>query len=259
MNVFLSSFMLSTLKMPLFAKEDDSSSLVGPALDGIIEWFTEILDLNDFVNTFFIHIDISKARINEFFGYFSVLDDLKMLMIYIAGIIMFSLFGLHMVLVNMNYASDSSQKQTLVDLIARLPVTIVLILFIRDVFGIIDTLVNDILTDNFFDYSFADGFTDGFAMQSVGSVFGTGLSMVIGVVTVLPTLVVLILWICIIIELFKLLIEIAERNIVLWVLDILSPLAASAFVSRTTNAIFTSYLRMYFSQSLLCIWLRQRW
>lgn len=249
----LASFIPTISSIPLYDQSDDTSSLVGPAMNGILDWFKDALDISSFIQTFLPSFDFSKDNLNTFMGSFSFMNDLHMVIIYIAGIIMFSLFGLHIVLVNLNHASDSSQKQTLVDLIVRLPVTIALILFIRDIFGILDDLMDDILSRSFFDYSLTDGIADSVADSSVGEWFGSGLSVVVETVTVLPMVIVIVLWICIIMEFFKLAVEIWERNIVLWVLDIFAPLGASAYISRTTNAIFVNYLRMYASQLILAI------
>lgn len=229
---------------------DDTSSLVGPACDGILEWLTNLFDLQSFFSSFFEDAGFGKSVIN---GYFSTdtLNSIRSTSIFIGAIIAICLFALHLVLVNMNFASDSSQKQTMVDLLIRMPITFLLILGIPSIITVIDSLVDEILNQAFFTPTFSDLLSDAETLMSTDKIVSNMISMT--ATAAFSTIIILVLFIAIIIEVVKLLIEIAERNIVLWVMDIFAPMAASTYVSRTTNGIFVNFLRMYASQSLLVI------
>lgn len=229
---------------------DDTSSLVGPACDGILEWLTNLFDLQSFFSSFFEDAGFGKSVIN---GYFSTdtLNSIRSTSIFISAIIAICLFALHLVLVNMNFASDSSQKQTMIDLLIRMPITFLLILGIPSIITVIDNIVDEILNQAFFTPTFSELLSDAGTLMSTDKIVSNMISMT--ATAAFSTIIILVLFIAIIIEVVKLLIEIAERNIVLWVMDIFAPMAASTYVSRTTNGIFVNFLRMYASQSILVI------
>lgn len=229
---------------------DDTSSLVGPACDGILEWITDLIDINSFIQSFFSGFGYNKTIIN---GYFAedTLNNIKSASVFAGLIIALCLFALHMVLVNMNFASDSSQKQTIIDLIIRLPIAVILALTIPSILSIVDDLVDSVLQQSFYQITLETLLNDRYSLfishNLITSMFSTTVNVTFGCI------VLVVLWIAIIIEIVKFLIEIAERGIVLWILDFFSPLAAGTYVSRTTSGIFTNFLRMYVSQSVLVI------
>lgn len=230
---------------------DDTSSLVGPACDGVLEWLLNIFDLKEFFGAIFKTCTFTKASITSYLQA-SVISDINMIIVYMAGILMVILFFLHLVLVNLNFASDSSQKQTMIELIVRLPITITLILGIPSVIKKIDEIAADVLSKDFFDFTITEAIDNsissyGSPAEAVGKLVDASITGTFAVILIL------VFYIAIIIEVIKLLIEIAERSIVLWCLDLFAPFAASTYVSRTTNNIFINYLRMYISQSLLVI------
>ncbi len=229
---------------------DDTSSLVGPACDGILEWLTDLIDINSFIYSFFDDFGYDKDLIN---GYFvqETLNNIKSASVFAGLIVALCLFALHMVLVNMNFASDSSQKQTIIDLIIRLPIAVMLAFLIPSVLSIVDNLVDSVLKQAFYQITPETLLQDNLSLflsgHTISSMFSTVINVTFGCI------ILVVLWIAIIIEIVKFLIEVAERTIVVWVLDFFSPLAAGTYVSRTTSGIFTNYLRMYVSQSVLVI------
>lgn len=238
-----------------FGLKEEASALVAPACNGILEWLADLFDVNKLLNALFKDAGYGKSVIN---GYFSeeTISSIHSTTIFIGAIIAVCLFALHMVLVNMNYASDSSQKQTMTDILIRTPIAFLLVLSVPSIISIIDDIVDTVLSQAFFNPTFGDLMKDttNFSIEeAAANIIGTGAEVVTVAPLLLDLIISLILFIAIIIEVVKLLIEIAERGIVLWVMDIFAPVAAGAYVSRTTSSIFTNFLRMYFSQSLLVV------
>lgn len=243
-----------------FGLKEEASALVGPACNGILEWLSNLFDFNKLLEVLFEDVSFSKSYINSKLAE-DTLSSIRSTSIFIGAIIAICLFAMHMVLVNMNYASDSSQKQTMIDILIRTPIAFLLVLTVPSVIGIMDDIVNEVLSQAFFNPTFGDLVKDTASVsieEVAGTVIKTGGELAASTVTfgapvILDLIITLILFIAIIIEVIKLLIEIAERGIVLWVMDIFAPVAAGAYVSRTTSSIFTNFLRMYFSQSLLIV------
>lgn len=232
-----------------YEKAQSSSAIVTPMMDGLVEWFENIFNWKALSQAIINPFDYSKAAIWQYFPV--VKDQMQLTMIMVGAIIALSLFGLHIVLVNLNYASDSSQKQSFIDLLIRLPITIVLIVAVSWLIKAMDDILLDAKSSSFFTNSITSMAANtankaaSDANEAVADLFAETLT------GPFKSLILLILGMAVLIEVIKLLLEIAERNVILWTLDLCAPVAAGTYVSRTTSNIFTNYLRMYANQCFL--------
>ena len=154
-----------------FGLKEEASALVGPACNGILEWLSNLFDFNKLLEVLFEDVSFSKSYINSKLAE-DTLSSIRSTSIFIGAIIAICLFAMHMVLVNMNYASDSSQKQTMIDILIRTPIAFLLVLTVPSVIGIMDDIVNEVLSQAFFNPTFGDLVKDT-ASVSIEEVAGT--------------------------------------------------------------------------------------
>lgn len=230
------------------ASSDDGSSeakLVSPVMDSTLDYldksFTpgeeeleQFEEQMDDISAFF-----SKDMVNNMIGDNGV-QKIESAMIFAGAALCFVLFTINLVLVNMNYASDSNKSQSIRDLLIRFPITLIFIVNASSVINLIDKLCAAIYSYvktniTFISFTF-----------SPTAVLDNALGFIlVGFVIVIKIMV--------FIEYIKILIELAERGFVIWGLSGAMPLACATYVSRTTSNIFSNYLRMYVNQWIMFI------
>lgn len=155
------------------------------------------------------------------------------------GLFVFSLFTI-------GFGGITEQKNEIHELIFRFFAAIVMIINIRpflqilnDSADIIISLCSSTIAGGFGSEASASGFIKEYMAEVLNQVL-FGVFMIILIIAML-------------IEFVKLVMEIIERYLVVFLLHIASPIAASLYVSRTTSSILSNFMRMYLSQLFLLI------
>lgn len=155
------------------------------------------------------------------------------------GLFVFSLFTI-------GFGGITEQKNEIHELIFRFFAAIVMIINIRpflqilnDSADIIISLCSSTIAGGFGSEASASGFIKEYLAAELNQVL-FGVFMIILIIAML-------------IEFVKLVMEIIERYLVVFLLHIASPIAASLYVSRTTSSILSNFMRMYLSQLFLLI------
>lgn len=155
----------------------------------------------------------------------------------------FSLIGIFVFsLLTIAFGGLTEQKNELHELIIRFFIAIVLILNIRPFLQLLNETTDIMIS------LCASTMSSGInGSQFGGDFFSGALSQVFfGILMIILVLAMLI-------EFVKLIMEIIERYLVVFLLHIASPIAGSFYVSRTTSSILSNYMRMYLSQLFLLI------
>ena len=141
----------------------------------------------------------------------------------------------------------ADQKNDFIELIVRFLGSLILICSLKQILGLINEIETEIAVRMSNSLSQSIYELSGNLNIDLESLVEAGIS------TILIELILIIVWIAVIIEFVKFMLEITERYLVVQLLTFSSPTVGSFWCSRTTSSILGNFIRMYIAQIFLLL------
>ena len=213
--------------------------------EGIVTWISSVVtDLMDAVSGLFLNaLGTDMTAMEEYFPFvekaFTVMQYTAWAVLFLVTVWqLFRIFG-----------GPITEAENPLTLIARSSLFALLIGYAKSIF----TLVLDIATAPYTALMEISMTGEDFSFAGIENALSNGLTTIVSVASAVGLLLLVILEIALGWNYFKLLLETAERYIVVGVLCYTSPLAYAMGASKTTNSVFKSWCHLVGSQLLLLV------